>query len=186
MKFLASHENTARGTSGFPIELYYVDRSHPRYEMPFHWHLEHEIMLVLSGSFSLSVDGKTKTLHKGDTAIISAGAVHGGVPDNCIYECLVFDTSRFMESSSALLHRKYCDFFDTDTLIYPFFEKGTCCSELICQMFEVMDKRQTGYDFLRSDLGGSYLVKFCMITPILSLIWLSAEMQRVPNKLKRY
>ena len=61
MKFLASHENTARGTSGFPIELYYVDRSHPRYEMPFHWHLEHEIMLVLSGSFSLSVDGKTKT-----------------------------------------------------------------------------------------------------------------------------
>ena len=58
MKFLASHENTARGTSGFPIELYYVDRSHPRYEMPFHWHLEHEIMLVLSGSFSLSVDGK--------------------------------------------------------------------------------------------------------------------------------
>ena len=147
MKFLASHENTARGTSGFPIELYYVDRSHPRYEMPFHWHLEHEIMLVLSGSFSLSVDGKTKTLHKGDTAIISAGAVHGGVPDNCIYECLVFDTSRFMESSSALLHRKYCDFFDTDTLIYPFFEKGTRCSELICQMFEVMDKRQTGYEF---------------------------------------
>ena len=81
MKFLALHENAARGTSGFPIELYYVDRSHPRYEMPFHWHLEHEIMLVLSGSFSLSVDGKTKTLHKGDTAIISAGAVHGGVPD---------------------------------------------------------------------------------------------------------
>ena len=147
MKFLALHENAARGTSGFPIELYYVDRSHPRYEMPFHWHLEHEIMLVLSGSFSLSVDGKTHTLHKGDTAVISTGAVHGGVPDNCIYECLVFDTSRFMESSSALLHRKYCDFFDTDTLIYPFFEKGTRCSELICQMFEVMDKRQTGYEF---------------------------------------
>ncbi len=111
MKFLALHENAARGTSDFPIELYYVDRSHPRYEMPFHWHLEYEMMLVLSGSFSLSVDGKTKTLHKGDTAIISAGAVHGGVPDNCIYECLVFDTSRFMESSSALLHRKYCELF---------------------------------------------------------------------------
>ena len=79
MKFLALHENAARGTSDFPIELYYVDRSHPRYEMPFHWHLEYEMMLVLSGSFSLSVDGKTKTLHKGDTAIISSGAVHGGV-----------------------------------------------------------------------------------------------------------
>ena len=45
MKFLALHENAARGTSDFPIELYYVDRSHPRYEMPFHWHLEYEMML---------------------------------------------------------------------------------------------------------------------------------------------
>ena len=123
MKFLALHENAARGTSDFPIELYYVDRSHPRYEMPFHWHLEYEMMLVLSGSFSLSVDGKTKTLHKGDTAIISAGAVHGGVPDNCIYECLVFDTSRFMESSSALLHRKYCDFLTLIRLFILFLKK---------------------------------------------------------------
>lgn len=40
MKYLASHEDTTRGTSDFPIELYYVDRTHPRYEMPFHWHME--------------------------------------------------------------------------------------------------------------------------------------------------
>ena len=38
MKFLASHESTTRGTFDFPIELYYVDKMHPRYEMPFHWH----------------------------------------------------------------------------------------------------------------------------------------------------
>ena len=37
MKFLASHESSTRGTFDFPIELYYVDKMHPRYEMPFHW-----------------------------------------------------------------------------------------------------------------------------------------------------
>lgn len=53
MKFLASHESSTRGTFDFPIELYYVDKMHPRYEMPFHWHMEFELMLVLSGEFSL-------------------------------------------------------------------------------------------------------------------------------------
>ena len=71
MKFLASHESSTRGTFDFPIELYYVDKMHPRYEMPFHWHMEFELMLVLSGEFSLLIDGRSYLLHKGDAAIIS-------------------------------------------------------------------------------------------------------------------
>ena len=47
MKFLASHESSTRGTFDFPIELYYVDKMHPRYEMPFHWHMEFELILML-------------------------------------------------------------------------------------------------------------------------------------------
>lgn len=68
MKFLASHESSTRGTFDFPIELYYVDKMHPRYEMPFHWHMEFELMLVLSGEFSLLIDGRSYLLHKGDAA----------------------------------------------------------------------------------------------------------------------
>ena len=64
MKFLASHESSTRGTFDFPIELYYVDKMHPRYEMPFHWHMEFELMLVLSGEFSLLIDGRSYLLHK--------------------------------------------------------------------------------------------------------------------------
>ena len=99
MKFLASHESSTRGTFDFPIELYYVDKMHPRYEMPFHWHMEFELMLVLSGEFSLLIDGRSYLLHKGDAAIISAGAVHGGTPSDCVYECVVFDMNRFLGRS---------------------------------------------------------------------------------------
>ena len=35
--------------------------------------------------------------------------------------------------------------FKVDGDVYK--RQGTRCSELICQMFEVMDKRQTGYEF---------------------------------------
>lgn len=61
MKFLASHESSTRGTFDFPIELYYVDKMHPRYEMPFHWHMEFELMLVLSGEFSLLIDPRPES-----------------------------------------------------------------------------------------------------------------------------
>ena len=49
MRYLAAHERAARGTFDFPIELYHVDISHPRYEMPFHWHMEAELLFVLEG-----------------------------------------------------------------------------------------------------------------------------------------
>ena len=65
MKFLASHESSTRGTFDFPIELYYVDKMHPRYEMPFHWHMEFELMLVLSGEFSLLIDGRSTFYTRG-------------------------------------------------------------------------------------------------------------------------
>lgn len=55
MRYIGYHENKSRGTFGFPIQLYYVDSSHPQYEMPFHWHMECELILVLGGKFHLSI-----------------------------------------------------------------------------------------------------------------------------------
>ena len=34
------HERMQRGTKGFPIELYEIDFTHPRYKMQMHWHEE--------------------------------------------------------------------------------------------------------------------------------------------------
>ena len=81
MRYLASHERAVRGTFDFPIELYYVDPSHPRYEMPFHWHMEHELILVLQGTLHLSVDGVPCDLHRGDCMLIADGSIHGGSPE---------------------------------------------------------------------------------------------------------
>ena len=49
MRYTGYQENKSRGTFGFPIQLYYVDANHPQYEMPFHWHMECELILVLAG-----------------------------------------------------------------------------------------------------------------------------------------
>lgn len=79
------------GTLEFPVEYYYVDSKHPQYQMPFHWHNEWEILRVLAGTLHISLDDEQYSLGEGDTLLIRGGVLHGGEPENCIYECLVFD-----------------------------------------------------------------------------------------------
>ena len=49
MNYSALYENKKRGTFDFPIELYYVDSASARYQMPLHWHLEYELILIMEG-----------------------------------------------------------------------------------------------------------------------------------------
>lgn len=79
------------GTLEFPVEYYYVDGQHPRYQMPFHWHNEWEILRVLDGTLQISLDDEHYSMGKGDVLLIRGGMLHGGEPESCIYECLVFD-----------------------------------------------------------------------------------------------
>ena len=85
------NESKQRGTTDFPIDYHYIDESHPQYEMPFHWHVDYEILQILEGSFHLYLDGIEYALLEGDVCFVPAGVLHGGMPDHCIYECIVFD-----------------------------------------------------------------------------------------------
>ena len=87
------HEDMRRGTADFPVEWYYVDEAHPRYQMPFHWHLDYELIHVRSGRFTLFLNGRRLVLGAGDSAWITGGVIHGGMPEDCLYECVVFDQS---------------------------------------------------------------------------------------------
>ncbi len=91
MLYLNYNEQQEHGTKEFPIAFYHVESNHPRYEMPFHWHKEYEIVLVHKGLFRLMLDNSEITAGPGESIFISSGMIHGGIPDECIYECLVFD-----------------------------------------------------------------------------------------------
>ena len=91
MKRLDYHESKQRGSLDFPLEYHYLDENHPRYQMPYHWHEEYELLHILSGEFDLTLDDTAIVLHPGDVAFISAEQLHGGIPRDCIYECIVFD-----------------------------------------------------------------------------------------------
>lgn len=97
------NEIRPRGTSEFPMELYHISKAHPRYIMDLHWHVELELIRILSGTLKLTLDGREYIASAGDAFWIGAGVLHAAEPENCVYECLVFDPS--------LLLRTGCDGF---------------------------------------------------------------------------
>ena len=91
MSLLSYHESIRRGSLDFPLDYHCVTARHPRYEMPYHWHEECEMIYVTRGKFALMIDGAPCPLREGDIAFIGPGRLHGGKPEDCEYECVVFD-----------------------------------------------------------------------------------------------
>lgn len=145
MRYLATHEHAPRGTFDFPIELYYVDPSHPRYEMPFHWHMEHELILVFQGVLRLSVEGEAFELAPGDCMLIADGAIHGGTPEGCIYECLVFDLERFLAGTTTCGQRVAL-LTEGDARLEGKFPAGTQAAAIVSQLFQAMETERPGYE----------------------------------------
>lgn len=91
MHYLAYHEGKRHTTADFPAAYYYVDKDYYQYNMPFHWHTEWEIIRILQGELALFADEAELCAEAGDVLLIRDGMLHGGVPRDCVYECLVFD-----------------------------------------------------------------------------------------------
>lgn len=85
------NELKQRGTPDFPVEIYQVAPGHIQYIMPHHWHFESELLWVESGSLELTIDGTKFTANAGDIIWIAGGFIHSGEPENCKYQCIVFD-----------------------------------------------------------------------------------------------
>ncbi|MBE6646174.1 MAG: helix-turn-helix domain-containing protein [Ruminococcaceae bacterium] len=93
MKYREYREVKLHGSSEFPFEYYLVDKNHPHYVMPLHWHTNFEVIHVISGKLSLHLDNVEYILSADDVAFVGCGVMHRAEPCDCLYECAVFDLS---------------------------------------------------------------------------------------------
>ena len=56
MHDLGRNEDRPRGTYSFPFEFHHIDHTHPRYVMSYHWHVEYEIIRILKGKLTVTLD----------------------------------------------------------------------------------------------------------------------------------
>lgn len=101
MHYLGYNERKQRGTIDFPVELYHLTSLHPQYHMSYHWHVEAELIRVLKGEFLLLVGGQEILMKEGDSIFVNGGTLHGGVPTDCVYDCIVFDMNMLLKQGDS-------------------------------------------------------------------------------------
>ena len=51
----------------------------PHTEAPMHVHVEEQVVIVLEGDFEFTIDGETRTMRRGDIAVIPPWVPHGAI-----------------------------------------------------------------------------------------------------------
>ncbi|MGG7096501.1 AraC family transcriptional regulator [Clostridium sardiniense] len=148
MKYFDYKENKQHGTFDFPIELYHVTPNHPRYNMPYHWHTECEIIRILEGDMLIIINEEKILAKKGDILFIHDGIFHGGTPKDCVYDCIVFDMNLLLKQNHACT-KQIQNIINHNKVIEPklptdISELRTCCNNL----FDSMQIKNTGYEFV--------------------------------------
>ena len=104
MNYAELNEKKEHGTFAFPIEYARLDAMHRAYVMVPHWHDEMEILRVESGCFHLQLNNCPYTMRAGDVALVNPGVLHRGTPENCVYECAVFQLNMLCPTGSVIHH----------------------------------------------------------------------------------
>lgn len=141
------HESLQRGSPDFPLEYYHLDKSHSRYEMSFHWHEEVELIRVISGAFSLSIDENSFLLPPGAVAFIPSGCLHGGTPENAEYECVVLDM-RFLLKSSEACRSMIGDILHRRLDVFPLFPADSEAARAISPLFDALKNNAPGAELI--------------------------------------
>lgn len=141
------NELTQRGTADFPVEFYHIEKNNTRYEMTAHWHSEIEIIRVLEGSLRCKFNNQNYVATKGDILFVNSECVHSAMPDDCIYECIVF------HMDFLYLNDDDCRFFVDSVLNHEYVLREYYPSEsseihrTFNSIFEAIKNRNTGYKF---------------------------------------
>lgn len=168
MQDINYNECKLRGTTNFPIDYHYVDSSHPQYEMPLHWHIDYEMIRIISGSFHIFLDGQEYIAKQGDICFIKDGVLHRVAPTNCVYECLVFDINMLRNRNyisdsfiRKISHHKllvHCIFHNDCNSCDTFLNQQLF--HFVSCLFEAQKNRATGFELLTV---GSLLTFFGII-----------------------
>ena len=102
MHDLDCNEARLKRTYDFPFEFHHIESNHPRYVMSYHWHVEYEIIRILKGSLTVTLNEKSFIAMPGDIIFVHSGILHSGIPDDCVYQCIVFDGNFFRKTTRLL------------------------------------------------------------------------------------
>lgn len=148
MQYINYRENRQRGTADFPLEFHHISATHPQYIMSYHWHVEFEVMRILSGSFMLTLNEQEMLVEEGSIIFVPAGALHSGIPNDCVYECIVLDMNLLMNKSDSCI-KQIRQVMNHEIELQPVYPKSYDDIHRIgWTLFDAMGEKREGYQLL--------------------------------------
>ncbi len=150
MKHEGYNEFFQRGRFDFPIEFYHVEANHPRFHMPYHWHMEYEIIWVKQGALHLILNETDIHAKAGDVVFVRDGVIHGGMPcsQDTIYDCVVFDMGKLL-SDSHTFKEQIETILSHDILVNKYLPVATPHIPIIVKtMFNALKNESPGYELI--------------------------------------
>ncbi len=119
---MSYNELKQRGTYDLPVELYQIDVNHPKYEMAYHWHSEFEIIRILSGELKIHLNRRELIVGEGDVIFVNSETMHGALPENCVYECIVM-SNELLKAEDKLCGGFLSELFDHVIVVNDHFRE---------------------------------------------------------------
>lgn len=148
MKILDLKETETRGNRDFPVEAYPLDASHPRYRMPTHWHAEYEIIQVRMGAFHYEIGQEHGVALPGDLLFVNSGVIHGGIPADGEYRCIVFDTMLLKTDAGNACGRMLAAFHEGDLAVRCKLPADEALQGIVEPLFTLLVEQPKGFELL--------------------------------------
>lgn len=105
------HEADHRGTPMFPCGGYITTvGGHLTESIPWHWHEEVEVMVVVRGELKLEIPDNALHLYRGEAAFINSSVLHAAVSADggvCEIKSFVFDPRLVFGTLESAIEQKY-------------------------------------------------------------------------------
>ena len=110
--------------------------------------MDYELIRVLKGSLVLSLNEETLNLTENSgIVLVCDGVLHGGMPVDCVYECLDFDLNEFLRGCSA--GKKDIDDVQSHRIILDnFFAVDSEEYKTANRLFDTFIEEKKGYEFI--------------------------------------
>lgn len=153
------------GTPEFPAEMWGPWQGPDFHcdQVPWHWHEEMEMSLIVKSTERMTVDGRTFDLKPGQGVFINSGVMHGSVPapgyDYLDHVSLVFHGSIVGGAPGSIFWRKYLGPLSTapECRCVPLLGESEWERQVLAalrRMADIWPEKRPGYEFeIRTELS---------------------------------
>ncbi len=145
----------------FPIELYHLDHTSPKYEMACHYHSDIELIHVISGVLNVTLNNTAFTVKSGDFVFVNSETLHCAIPSECVYECIVFNFDFFLSIPERNVLNLAEKIKNHDITVRPVFDKS--CGEIYNNFHNIFSAMNEKFDISKLLVIGEMYRLFSLI-----------------------